>query len=266
MSGMAMMGIDPGKLLLSRRLGQVRTDPFCFFHVDDYLPADLYQRLFASFPDESNYRFNTEGKMGFRSSEDPAAVDRYCDAHPEWRQLIDFFGSDAFLMDLRTALAGPLAQARGLAGRKRWLNHTNRTTPGSPLRYLLAEPVRTTFQFSMLPRDAAVVPHSDAPRKLVSLLLYFRDPDWQDAWGGGTEFYAPLDPERARGWRPTDRIAFEEFKTIGSTPFAGNRLAGFVRCARSYHGVPPLGCPSGRTRKALLINVKRVKWSKRHDP
>jgi hypothetical protein len=40
--------------------------------------------------------------------------------------------------------------------------------------------------------------------------------DWQDAWGGGTEFYAPLDPERARAWGATDD-PFEEFKTIGST-------------------------------------------------
>ena len=259
------MRFDSEQLLLSRRLQHVSTDPFCFFYVDDYLPADLYQRLLESYPDQSNYRFNTEGKMGFRSSEDPEAVGRYCDAHPEWRGLIDFFGSDAFLADLRATVATPLVQARGWAGHRRWLNCTNRQVPGNPLRYWLQEPVRTTFQFSMLPRDAAVVPHSDAPRKLVSLLLYFRDRDWQDAWGGGTEFYAPLDPERARGWGPTDRIAFEEFKTIGSTPFAANRLAGFVRCASSYHGVPPLGCPPGRTRKALLINIKRVKWAKRRE-
>ena len=93
--------------------------------------------------------------------------------------------------------------------------------------------MRTTFQFSMLPRDAAVVPHSDAPRKLVSLLLYFRDRDWQDAWGGGTEFYAPLDPERARGWGATDRIPFEEFKPIGSTPFVG-QSPGRVRALRQF--------------------------------
>jgi hypothetical protein len=260
------MQFDPQQLLLSRRLAEIRTDPFCFFQVDDYLPADLYRALFESYPDDSNYRFNSEGKMGFRSSEDPEAIDAYCDAHPEWRRLIDFFGSDGFLTDLRATFANPLAEARGWAGHRPWLNCTNRKAPDNPLRYQLQEPVKTTFQFSMLPRDAVVVPHSDAPRKLVSLLLYFRDPDWQDAWGGGTEFYVPLDPERARGWGATDRIPFEQFKTIGSTGFIGNRLAGFVRCASSFHGVPPLACPPGRTRKALLINVKRVKWSKRNQP
>ena len=123
--------------------------------------------------------------------------------------------------------------------------------------------MRTTFQFALLPRDGSVVPHADAPRKLISLLIYFRDPDWRDEWGGGTEYYAPLDPVAARRWSPTARIPFEEFKTIGETPFAGNRLVGFVRSSDSYHGVTPLRCPEGRFRKAFLINLKRVKWSKR---
>jgi hypothetical protein len=260
------MPFDPQQLLISRRRAEIRTDPFCFFQVDDYLPPGLYQRLLESFPEEGNYRANDEGKLGFRSSEDPDAVSRYCEAHSDWRGLVEFFGSDAFLADLRQVFAEPLAQARGWAGRRPWLNCTRRRPPGNPLRYQLQEPVKTTFQFSLLPRDAEVVPHSDAPRKLVSLLLYFRDRDWQDAWGGGTEYYAPLDPERARGWGATDRIPFEEFKAIGSTAFSGNRLAGFVRSANSYHGVPALDCPPGRTRKALLINVKRVKWSRRHEP
>jgi hypothetical protein len=128
------------------------------------------------------------------------------------------------------------------------------------------EPVTTTFEFSQLSRDAVVAPHSDAPRKLVTMLLYFRDPEWQDDWGGGTEYYTPLDRERARYWAATDRIPFEEFKSIGSTGYVANRLAGFVRSTDSYHGVPPVTAPAGSSRRALMINVKRVKWSKRNQP
>jgi hypothetical protein len=126
--------------------------------------------------------------------------------------------------------------------------------------------MRTTFQFSLLPRDASVIPHADAPRKLVSLLLYFSDPEWEEAWGGGTEFYVPLDAARARSWSPTQRIPFEEFKSIGTTGFTGNRLAGFVRSANSYHGVPAVRCPADRTRKALLVNLKKLTWKKRFIP
>ena len=128
---------------------------------------------------------------------------------------------------------------------------------------MLEEPVRTTFQISQLPKGAVVIPHADAPRKLVTLLLYFRDDDWQDKYGGGTEFYEPIDAERARKWKPTDRIPFSEFKEIGKCGFARNRLAGFVRSPNSYHGVRPIACPEGTSRRVLLINIKRVKWSKR---
>ena len=135
--------------------------------------------------------------------------------------------------------------------------------PNSWLRYQLQEPVLTTFQFWDLSQEAVVTPHSDAPCKLFTMLLYFREPEWQDDWGEATEYYAPLDPERACAWGATDRIPFENFKSIGSTGFAANRLAGFVRAANSFHDVPPVTCPADLARKAFMINVKRVKWSKR---
>ena len=36
------MEFDTKQLLLSNRLGDLSLDPFCFFCVDDYLPANLY--------------------------------------------------------------------------------------------------------------------------------------------------------------------------------------------------------------------------------
>jgi hypothetical protein len=106
---------DEKSLLLSKRLENVVTDPFCFFYVDDYLPSDLYQSLLASFPDESHYTYNQEGKMGFRSSEDPDEVESFAAAHPEWQQLIEFFSSDDFVYDARETLAEALVNARGLS-------------------------------------------------------------------------------------------------------------------------------------------------------
>ena len=253
-------------LLLSRRLEHITHDPFCFFYLDDYLPADFYQSLLQSFPNDEHYRYDSGGKLGFRSSVDADAVENFCAHHPQWRALVDFFGSDAFLNDIRETFRQGLFKARGLPGLRTWTNCTRREVPHNWLAYQFREPVRTSFQFSLLPRGAEVVPHADAPRKLVSLLLYLRDPEWEDSWGGGTEFYVPLDPRRARRWGRTERIPFEEFKRIDTTAFVGNRLAGFVRSDRSYHGVRPVSCPPGMARKALLINVKRVTWAKRAIP
>ena len=257
---------DANALLLSNQPLTVIWDPFCFFYVDDYLPSDLYRSLLASFPEDEDYSYDRGGKLGFRSSVDADAVERFCATHPDWQALVDFFSSDAFAEDTRRTFERALIAARGLAGRRRWIHCTRREPPRNWLRYHLQEPMRTTFQFSLLPRDANVVPHADAPRKLVSLLLYFSDPDWEEAWGGETEFYVPLDAARAQRWSPTQRIPFEEFKPIGTTGFTGNRLAGFVRSANSYHGVPALRCPAGRTRKALLVNLKKLTWNKRFVP
>jgi hypothetical protein len=262
------VALDLEGLLLSRRRIECTRTPFCFFSVDDYLPSDVYRALEQSFPDDAWFMPEKDysGKLGFRSSVVQNEFERFCAAHPLWARLIEFFGSDLFLEDLRRVFLPDLVRARGLAGRKPWVNYTRRQISDNPLRYLLEEPVRTTFQFSRLPDQAVVIPHTDAPRKLVSLLLYFWGPQWQDAFGGATDFYEPRDPERARRWSATERIPFEELREIGSTPFVANRLAGFVRSPCSYHGVRPIACPPGTTRNSLLVNVKRLKWSKRHSP
>jgi len=260
-----MASIDPGRLQLSNRALALEHEPCCFFHVDDFLPSALYDALAASFPSEdAPYRPNEEGKLGLRSSDAPDAFEAFCEAHPPWRELVDFLASDAFVLDLGRRLSAPLRRARGVAGRKRWRNDTGRPASNNPLRYALSEPVRATFQFSRLPAGADVVPHTDAPRKLVSLLLYFADPDWRVEWGGGTEFLSAgpgLGPTR-----PTERVPFDRLTPAAEVPFVPNRLVGFVRSPRSWHGVRPLRCPPERARKALLINLKRLKWSKRHTP
>jgi hypothetical protein len=260
---MTVTQFEPKQLLLSNRLTNLSHDPFCFFSVDDYLPEDLYRTLVTDIPEGVDYATNAEGKLGFRSNVDSEAFDRFRAEHPAWGKLFDFFDSDAFVHDAQRTLAEPLRRARGWAGRRPWYNCSKRRVPRNWLRYRLQEPMRTTIEFGQLPRDGVVAPHTDAPRKLVTLVLYLREPDWQDAWGGGTEYYAPLDPERAATWAATARIPFEEFKSIGATPYVANRLAGFVRASNSYHGVLPVTCPPGYTRKALMINMKRVKWSKR---
>ncbi|MEE3329756.1 MAG: 2OG-Fe(II) oxygenase [Myxococcota bacterium] len=260
--------LDPLSLMLSQRELNIEYTPLCSFFVDDYLPPAIYEELYSSYPDvhAGEYATNDEGKFGFRSSEVADAFERFCDQWPVWRDLVDFFASDAFAADTQAALDRGLVDARGTAGRKPWLNYTDRAASNNPLRYWRSEPMKTTFQISVLPPGKVVQPHRDAPRKLVSLMLYFADPDWRDEWGGSTEFYEALDPERASEWAATERVPFDALKPVRSVAFRPNRLAGFVRSDTSWHGVDPIRCPEGYGRKALLVNLKRLKWNKRHEP
>ena len=259
---------DTSDLRLTGRELNIEYEPLCSFFVDDYLPADWYRELYDSYPSEhaGDYSTNEEGKFGFRSSEVGDEFAAFCNDHPAWRELIAFFSSDAFVLDAQRAFERALVDARGRSARRPWRNDTGRRASNNPLHYLFSEPVKSTFQISVLPRGKIVAPHRDAPRKLVSLLLYFADPDWQDEWGGGTDFYVPLEPERADEWAATDRVPFQAMKTVRSAAFKPNRLGGFVRSETSWHGVSPIACPLDRGRKALLVNLKRLKWNKRHQP
>lgn len=260
--------LEPASLFLSQRELNIEYEPLCSFFVDDYLPEDVYEQLYRSYPDAQagDYSTNEEGKFGFRSSEVADEFEHFCDANPAWRELVDFFSSDAFTADAQSALDRALVDARGASGRKRWRNYTHRPVSNNPFHYWRSEPMKTTFQISMLPPGKVVQPHRDAPRKLVSLMLYFAEPDWRDEWGGSTKFYEPIDPSRAQGWAATERVPFDALKPVRSAAFRPNRLAGFVRSDTSWHGVDPIACPEDRGRKALLVNLKRLKWKKRHEP
>ena len=109
-----MAAFDPEALRLSSRPLAVSEEPCGFFHVDDFLPASLYTSLQASFPrEEVGYTADPDGKLGLRSSSAPAGFDAFCRAHPDWRALIDFLASDAFVLDLGALLRAPLVRARG---------------------------------------------------------------------------------------------------------------------------------------------------------
>ena len=63
------------------------------------------------------------------------------------------------------------------------------------------------FEYSMLPVDGGhVLPHTDAPGKIVTIIVSILDDDeWDPAFGGGTDINRPVDPPTAETgrWRIT---------------------------------------------------------------
>lgn len=113
------------------------------------------------------------------------------------------------------------------------------------------------FEFSRLRRGSFVPPHTDDQKKLVSLLLYFPDPKWQENYGGDTEFYRAKNLTARNNWN-NQRVSFEDLIPFSRAPFVANRLVAFVKSKNSYHGVQPITCPDGMARDSLNINVNRI--------
>ncbi len=115
-------------------------------------------------------------------------------------------------------------------------------------------PIKVTFKFSRLALGEWIEPHTDNPCKLLSLLLYLAGSDWRESYGGGTEIYEPKYAVLKNNWRniPTPFGLMNRWRTFAFVP---NRLILFLKSKNSWHGVSPLTCPKGGSRKSLLITI-----------
>lgn len=93
-------------------------------------------------------------------------------------------------------------------------------------------------------------PHTDAPKKVITMLFYLPKDESQSHLG--TSIYLPKDPSfRCWGGPHHD---FEHFIRMTTMPFKPNSLFAFVKGDYSFHGVEPVNDPDIR-RWLLLYDV-----------
>jgi hypothetical protein len=98
--------------------------------------------------------------------------------------------------------------------------------------------------------DYKIGPHSDAPRKVVTMLFYLPKDDSQAHLG--TSIYLPKDLSFRCAGGP--HYPFDRFDRMVTMPFMPNSLFAFVKGDNSFHGVEPVGDPGCR-RWLLLFDV-----------
>jgi hypothetical protein len=93
----------------------------------------------------------------------------------------------------------------------------------------------------------ALGPHTDAPRKVITVLFYL-PPDTSQSHLG-TSIYLPNDPSfRCPGGPHHSR---ENFSLLHTNPFIPNSMFAFFKTENSFHGVEPVLDPE--TRRWLLL-------------
>ena len=145
-----------------------------------------------------------------------------------------------------------LIKSRGKLSGRSW--RTGNIMSAGTLNGVLSQRVKTIFEFSKLETGAIVKPHTDKPDKLVSLILYFPDPRWNDSYGGSTEFYRSNRTSLENNWK-NKTIPFDEVFAFTAASFKPNTLVGFLKTKNSYHGVRPINCPQGIARHSFQINI-----------
>ena len=218
----------------------VLTKPFPVVVLKDVFEPEIYEELARTFPpaealaplDYVGEKLNLQDRYeGFTA----ALADR-----PLWREFWEFTQSRQF----RNAIFHHCADFEKLLAN---------------IKFRFKENPR--FEFSGLPAEGGHInPHTDIPKKIITMVIYFPQPDWKEEWGGQFEVLR----HRERPEDDLDRLwpKWDEVETVTAVPFRPNRLVIMRKTPNSLHGVRPIKGPAGIIRRTITINffAKPRKW------
>ena len=238
---------------------EFRYEPYPIGIARSVLSQDAYGELTRSWPATELFEFKQQlgNKYSLSEVNNPGHYRRFVRSSPPWRQLHAYVKSREFLHEviallyerhIDLGLGGQflVPRSRGL----RWLERLKllRRTHNLSAR----------FEFSMLPADGGYIkPHTDAPNKIITLVISIMAPgEWDASFGGGTEILKPRDVTRSYNYM-NRQFEFEQMETLGSFPFEPNQAVIFVKTFNSWHAVHPIrGAGSRIMRKTITINIE----------
>mgnify|MGYP005847189909 CR=1 FL=1 len=246
---------------------QVRYQPFPIAFAKSVFAPDLYQEMLDTWPETERFLYMPKLGNKFSLSEvnNAKQYHAFIKSHPIWQRFHDEVKSEAFIRGIVDFLA-----ERGVdLDLSRKMVVTN--NPGARLGLRLGEmlrgaallerrriPLRSRFEFSMMSGNGGSIrPHTDAPAKLITIVVSMVAPDeWKPEYGGGTSVVWPKDERRSFNFRNTF-MEFDEVETLDCYEFDSNQCMIFVKTFNSWHAVEPITAPSAETfRRSLTINIE----------
>ena len=257
--------------MLNFKNTRFRHDPYPIGFAQDVLPQSLYETLISVFPKTELLRQAANmGENKFLLTEfDGAGYFSIIDSHPAWREFYDHVKSRSFIEHMLKFLvdSGIDQGLRGIpiAASNHYDNAASqlaakvdrklkRLMPGGDSG--VAGHLTSRFEFSALKGDGGShIPHTDAPRKVISLVLsMMKEGEWNQAWGGGTAVCKPKD--MSKNFNYMNRyMPFEEVDVLESFPFVPNGCVIFVKTFNSWHTVMPYKADPRVVRKSVVINI-----------
>ena len=235
-----------------------RYEPFPVGVARNVFETAVYEELLATFPDVGLFRHMQYHGSKYSLSElnNPDNYYRFLERNKRWQELFTLVKSRAFIdatLDLlraqRIDLGLQAAPQRPAGLRRRLADMLLGTRDAGALS--------ARFEFSMMPAQGGhIIPHTDSPQKVVTLVVSMvRAGEWRAEWGGGTDVLRPKDA--ADNFNYLNRqLAFEDVVVLDSFAFEPNQCVIFVKTFNSLHSVQAMRGPAGALRRTLTINIE----------
>lgn len=122
---------------------------------------------------------------------------------------------------------------------------------------------KININFSYIFNGGEITPHTDAPKKLLSFMLYFPESsklsknDELKEKQIGTSFWESTDQNfNNKHLRNEDKIEFKnKFKKFITLPYEKKTLYGFIKNKFSWHTVEPFNINEDYVRRSININI-----------
>jgi hypothetical protein len=225
-------------LQLAYKLGNVPFNmfPYPHFYIPDVFPADYYRRILQHLPDPEAMVPIEKARAvrGYKERFVLGLEDHHLATLPDNKR--------AFWEELRGWLVGGSFNALLMSKFKPLIDQRFPSTAGVQFydEGLLVQDIT----------DYKLGPHTDATRKVITVLFYLpRDESQRHL---GTSIYLPNDPAfRCPGGPHYNR---DQFTRLHTNPFAPNSMFAFFKTDNSFHGVEPVADPDCR-RWLLLYDI-----------
>lgn len=227
----------------------LRQDPFPHGHLDDFLPAALYQRLVETFvAPEQDPDLEILGKRKKRLRFNaPPGPKRMTDRSPDWAEYLEFLALDG-------------VQAAALDWLRRLIPLDS--LPEGPYRalYALRHELRPdqlvwSCEFSTLDPGVYLPPHSDSTDKLLTFVHHFAPEGWQRDWDGGTQIYTAKDPAQNLNFS-NFFLTYDRVTVLDHCAYQPNRLFFFAKTPAAWHGVAPVGPDATLPRRSFNFSLR----------
>ena len=241
-------------------------EPFPIGYASPVIGRDLYCDLVKDWPSTELFQFkpNLGKKYSLSEVNNRAQYIDFLKRSKVWRELYEFVKNPRFVEHVVEVLEGNEIDL-GLRDRHASRIHVFSSSKDR-LGALLAKigrrngkpPISTRFEFSMMPAAGGFIkPHTDAPQKLITLVVSMINCDeWNDSWGGGTATLRPRDARKTFN-HMNKQFEFDDVVPIKTFPFAGNQCVTFIKTFNSFHAVyPTMGPADGPMRRTLTINIE----------
>ena len=234
-------------------------EPYPICYIPNVLDADLYKELQSTYPSIELFKFKKilGDKYSLAEKNNKQFYFDFLKKNEAWREFYHRIKNKAYVQEICDFMRDHHIDL----GVRRFIytKDSGKKRKGPIWRIANKRMVRSRFEFSIMPANGGhILPHTDDPRKLVTIVFSFINKnEWKDEWGGGTDVLLPKDRTKIynqmNGQRP-----FAEMERIKTFPFNENQAVLFVKTYNSWHSVTPMTGPETGLRKTVTLNIENV--------